>query len=135
MVGRDGRISLYDNNQVLIQTQSTDSLGKAYFAGIQADTGYSIQANSVTSNPSKIYGNEYWGERRGLTISGAETTAVAFMRNAPYTSNIKVYDKNTDEVVSGNIPFGTPLKVSIEITNPNEQGSVPAISEMCSDAR
>ena len=31
----------------------------------------------------------------------------------------------TDTPVSGTVPFGTLLKVSIEITNPNEQGSMP----------
>ncbi len=125
VVGSNATVSLFDKNAQFLQVQNTDSTGSAGFNEVQTDTGYTIQVNCIASNPAKIYGSEYWGTLEGLNVTGAETTAVTFHRNAPYTSNINVYEKTTNTPVTGNVPFGTLLEVSIEITNPNEQGSIP----------
>ncbi len=131
IVGNDARVSLYNKHQVLVQTQNTDStnldinsLPIATFLGIPADTGYSVQVNYITSNPLKIYGNEYWGSRSGFTVVGGVITQEEFPRNAPYTTDLKIYAKNTNQLLTGHIPFGTPLLVSIDIININAPGSV-----------
>jgi len=124
VVGTGGKVSLYDKNEAIVSDQNTDSSGVAFFSGVSGDSGYVIRVTCVNSNPSKIYGNEYWGSLGGISVVGAETTAVTFVRNAPYTSNINLYNANTNALMAGNIPFGTPIRVSIEITNPSSPGSI-----------
>ena len=98
-------VSLMASSGQLLRSETCDSSGSVEFDDVRADTGYSIRVNTVPSSPSKIYGNEYWGERKGLGIAGAETTAVTFMRNAPYTSNILVFNNSTNEVVTRKYPI------------------------------
>ncbi len=125
IVGKSVHVSLLDKSNQFLEGQDADSVGVAHLTGIPADTGYSIQVNYVAANPSKIYGNEYWGRLGGISVSGSDTTSVTFLRNAPYTSLITIRNGSTNDLISGSVPFGTPLSVSIEITNPDKPGSVP----------
>ncbi len=121
--GANVRVSLYDPNRSLAETRSTGSDGVACFPSVIADTGYSLRVEYAPSDPERIYGKEYWGTVNGVGISVAETTAVVFQRNTPYTSRITVSDAATNLPVTGGVPFGTPIRVSIEITNPDVPGS------------
>jgi len=121
--GSGVNVSLYDANARFIQALDADAMGRTLFSRIALDTGYSIAIRCKSSDSSKVYGNEYWGSLGGIAVTGAGETEISFNRNAPYTSDIKVYDENRNEPVSGVVPLGTPVKVAIEITNPNEPGS------------
>ncbi len=123
--GPNVTVGLFDENQMLTDTRVADADGTALFSSVLADTGYSIRVNYARLDPGKVFGNEYWGGRSGLAVSVAETTAVEFQRNMPFTSKINVYDAATNQPVPAGMPFGTPVRVSIEITNPDVPGSAP----------
>ncbi|HTY38112.1 MAG TPA: hypothetical protein VMH23_13425, partial [Bacteroidota bacterium] len=117
-------MSVYNKYQMDADTRTSDSSGTATIGPIPSDTNYSVRVNSFPADSSKIYGSEYWGSLGGIAVAGAETTAVTFIRNAPYTSNIFIHNAKTDQPVTGSAPFGTLLKISIEVTNPSVRGSV-----------
>ncbi len=116
--GKSNRVVLLNNGGNGVDSTMCDSLRTARFTNVAADTGYSIKVFCSVSDPSKIYGNEYWGSMGGVGVSGGGTTSVQFIRNAPVMSNIKVYNGNSSQLIAGNVPLGTPLKIAVEVTNP-----------------
>ena len=121
--GSNVNVALYDRSNVLLQARNTDLNGMARFDSVMADTAYSISVSDVPNTPDRLFGREYWGSKSGLAVDVGDTTAVTFQRNMPYTSNIVVYNAETNQPLSGGVPFGTEARVSIEITNPDVPGS------------
>ena len=116
--GKANRVDLFNKSGTVVDSVMCDSLGMAHFTDVAADTGYFIKVFALISNPEKIYGNEFWGVMGGIGVIGGGTTSVVFARNVPVTSDIKVYDKNSSQLIAGTVSLGTPLTLAVEVTNP-----------------
>jgi hypothetical protein len=122
-IGTNGLVKLYDSADVLVTSQSTDGNGVVMFSGVTAGSGYYYTVHCVPTDPGKIFGQEYWGRSVDVSIGSGDTTYSTFNRNMPYTSNILVQIKSTGEHVRGDsVTPGTPLQISLGVTNPNFPG-------------
>ena len=116
-----GQVSLFNAAGTLVDSQMTNSSGVATFINIQSDTGYSY---AVIDNRATVFGPAYWGKRTGLTIPPDAIVNETFNRNLPYAAFARVYNVSAEqEVTGGTISVGTPLRIELEIKNPNNAGS------------
>ena len=112
--GINGLVRLYSANGSLLASQSTNSSNVAVFPNVPNGTGYFIKVYNNT--PSTIFGQEYWGAKTGITITGSQT--IEFTRNQPYElESIKVY-KNSVDVTGQTVLPGSVLTFVTKVKNP-----------------
>ena len=114
-----GYVELYNNSGTLVSGQATNLNGTAIFSNVTNGTGYSLKVYHDPTNPTTIFGREYWGGLNGITISSDLT--LSFKRDMPYVFNgIHVYDDQDNEVTYSTVPEGY-YTIKTTVQNPNTQ--------------
>jgi hypothetical protein len=119
--GSSGVVKLYNSQNVLIDTQTTNQSGTVTFSGIPEGTGYYYQVFYTPAISASIYGQEYWGTSANIQINPIQTTNSIFKRNQPITGTVRVYNGLTD-VTGKLVEPATQLRIEQQIINPASIG-------------
>jgi spore germination protein YaaH len=124
--GNSGIVKLWSNSGSLVATVNTIS-NVALFNNIPTGSGYFYRVFHNTS--ATMFGEEFWGDDGGVTITAGNTTNRTFVRNMPHSlsdspGNPNVYTQlinlNTGAFVTwGEVSPGTPLQIKLTAKNPN----------------
>jgi len=123
--GSNGKIQLYTSGGSFLSDITTNSSGVGTFSNLNFGT-YNLKFLHL--NTGTIHGAERWGVLNGVNHNSNPTNE-QFTRNLPYfAGTFRIYNNNTNqEVTRLSVPAGTPLRVVLEIKNPNpSQQSVKA---------
>ena len=115
--GANGKILLYDSNyQYFNKYQITNSSGVASFLNLVYGN-YFLEAYHIPSNPSTIFGEEFWGS---IGLSHRDiSNQLTFTRNMPYVNSYKIINELTGkDITGGSTTVGTPLRIDIKVKNP-----------------
>ena len=115
--GANGKVELFDSNYQPLNIQAnTNSSGIASFAN-RAYGNYNIEASHTPSNPSTIFGIEFWG---AISLShNSANTSGTITRNMPYSDYYRIINVSTGlDVTEGSVPVGTPLRIEVKVKNP-----------------
>ena len=112
--GSDGIIELYNENNQLIQTNSTTN-GTATFVNIPIGNNY---WSYIFHNPqSTMWGREFWGSKTSISIDNNNGNVKEdFTRNMPYIESINAYADGIN-INGQTIAPHTPIKLEIKIRN------------------
>jgi hypothetical protein len=119
--GANGLVKLYNSGGTLINTVTTNASGVAVLSGVPDGTGYSIKVYHEPPISTAPTGEEYWGERTGITVITGNTSSVTFNRSMPVNgADVQAYRDDTGEPIlnGGSIPLGKTVRVVLTIANP-----------------
>jgi ligand-binding sensor domain-containing protein len=115
--GNYGRVELYNSTDTKVDERQTVN-GVATFSEIPIGSGYYAKVYH-NPNPPTIHGEEFWGERRNITIQSGNNGQITFQRNMPYGANPRVYINSTNEEVTWQtVSPGTELRVEYKVKYP-----------------
>ncbi|MFP4288424.1 MAG: PKD domain-containing protein, partial [Bacteroidales bacterium] len=123
--GNNGTVKLWNSSGDLVATTSTNN-NIASFNNIPTGSGYFYRVFHNTS--ATMFGEEFWGDDGGVSITEGNTTIRTFERNRPHAiwdvneSNVhtQLINLETGEFVTwGEVPLGTPLQIKLTAKNPN----------------
>jgi hypothetical protein len=119
--GTNARVVLYNGSSVQVAQAQANSSSVVTFTSIPGGSGYSYR---VYVNRTTPWGEQFWGEKTGITVPANSTLVETFTRNAPYSPALNVYNDATGEDVYGKIVQpGTRLRIQHTITNPSYAGA------------
>ncbi|MFN0157081.1 MAG: S8 family serine peptidase [Bacteroidota bacterium] len=119
--GSNGQALLYDANWNYLDKQAnTNPSGVATLTEVALGT-YNVESYHNPSNPSTIFGPEFWGGAYPAPIDHSSgSTPITIRRHMPYSDYYKVYIAATNQdVTGGNVQVGTPLRIELKVKNPS----------------
>jgi photosystem II stability/assembly factor-like uncharacterized protein len=124
LLGPTGRVKLYKDT-VLLGEKRAGANSVLQFDGLP-EGWYSYRAYADRATP---WGEQYWGEKL-VNVVASTVVHDVHKHSTPFMSDVRMYIDSTNELlVFGSprtIPPGTRLRVEVDVTNPDYEGSRPA---------
>lgn len=124
--GSRARVVLYDRNAIPVAEQRSDTTGTATFAATSAGVEYSYRV--YVTDAWKPWGEQYWGEKAGITVLSSRVVSDSFTHNTPYMPAVHVFIDSTNEVLLPGarraLTPGTGLRVELQLKNPAYPGAL-----------
>jgi hypothetical protein len=125
-LGQGGRVELYNSNAEMIYQTNTDMSSQVTIPHIPGGTGYYYK---VFANRNTPWGEQFWGEKTGITIVANQTTYDTHTHNTPYMPGLRIYRDSTNELLPDGaqrlVTPGTRLRIELDIKNPMYDGARP----------
>ena len=127
--GTNARIELYNGSGVQVAQGQANANSVVTFNSIAPGSGYyyRVYVNRITA-----WGEQFRGEKTGITIIENQITYDTHTQNTPYMPNVSVYIQNTNELLPDGglrvVQPGTPLRIELDIKNPTYAGAQDVIA-------
>ncbi len=124
--GALARVVLHNNSNAQVAEGPTNASGVVTFADIPVGSDYFYRV--YVTDPSRPWGEQFWGEKSGIGVIGGRVTTESFIHNSPYMPAVHVFLNSTNEELSpgGKSPVapGTALRVELQMKNPDYPGAL-----------
>jgi hypothetical protein len=122
--GVDARVVLYNSSGSQVAQGQANSSSVVTFTNVPAVAGYYYR---VYDNRATPWGEQFWGEKTGITINANQTRYGTHTHNTPYMPSVSVYIDGTNELLpdGGKKPVapGTRVRIELQIKNPAYDGA------------
>ena len=122
--GVNARVVLYNDSGVQVAEGQANASSMVTFSGVPEGTGYYYR---VYYNRTTAWGEQFWGEKTGITINANQTTYDTHTHNTPYMPGLSVYLDGTNELLPDSamriVQPGTRLRIELQIKNPAYDGA------------
>jgi hypothetical protein len=132
LTGSTGRVELFNNAGDSVAGAQANASSVVTFPSLLAGVEYHYR---VYNNKSTPWGEEFWGEKTGITIVEDQTTYDTHTHNTPYMPGVSVFIDSTNELLSDSAMHivlpGTKMRIELQITNPAYEGAQTVSAYAC----
>lgn len=124
--GASARVELFSPGGSKIAEAPAGVNSQVLFSGISQGSGYFYRVHVDRPTP---WGEQFWGEKTGISILGGHLTSDIHTHNTAYMPDVKVFvDSTNEELQPGNrrtIRPGTRVRIETLVKDPSYDGALP----------
>ncbi len=125
--GTAGIVQLFDGQGAKKAETRMNEASTAAFHSVESGAGYSIRVYVHRALEIFPWGDCYWGEKGGISVSEGATTEVVFSPTTCRFIASRIFIDGTNELLqhggARSVVPGTPLRIELDIKNPAASGT------------